>query len=160
VEEEEFASDIGDFDVIVKIVESEKRKRTFGSVGKTEVVSSSPPETQNIHRQSTRSSHLQKRSLNKRSTYRHNHSHVSIESNESAAFHPQNVYNHPLVHALPSYRHHHFLRSLPDYAVIAENDSDKYLLALSALYAYLRILRNVLIVQCKVCVVLLEDFIC
>jgi hypothetical protein len=136
MEEEEFASDIGDFDVVVKIVESEKRKRAFGSVDKSGIGAPSS-ESQVINKRSD--------------TYHHRNSHTSDDPRESASLHPRSAYGHPLVHSFPSYRQHNFLRSLPDYIVIAEDDSDEYLLALSALYAYLRILRNVLIVQCKVC---------
>jgi hypothetical protein len=59
-------------------------------------------------------------------------------------------YKHPLMHMLPSYRQHRFFRTIPDYALNPDFHSGEYLLALSSLFAYLRFLRNVLLVQIQV----------
>jgi hypothetical protein len=60
------------------------------------------------------------------------------------------IYHHPLPYVLPSYRQSHFLRSIPEYMVNIDLISEEYLLSLSSLFAYLRLLRNLLLVQIQV----------
>jgi hypothetical protein len=161
LEDEEFASDIVDFDVVVKVVSSEKKKNSLRE-GDEHGAAGPSIEGQGLVRGTGRTSHLQKRSVNRRSASSR-HSHSSVDPAETPSRHAFASYSHPLAHTLPSYRQHRFLRSLPDYMVMAEDDSDEYLLALSSLYAYLRVLRNVLIVQIKVyickCIRLLNRFV-